>query len=126
VLKSVGENPTQDELDVIYKEVSINKKAIDFPEFILVLMRCLKKKSFSWTHDDCLNVFKRLFKRDKTLDIRFMLKELKRVGVDVSYDELLLLINESHIHEDYVNDQGEFNFKELFEMMDKMENLMEK
>jgi Ca2+-binding EF-hand superfamily protein len=113
VLKSIGQNPTQEEMKIIFREVSINetkdlnKMSIDFPEFFMALIRCMKKNVFNYLKNK--EIYQNLFKND-ILDVQKMVKELRECGINVTKDELVCLIDESHLNIEDYNDRHHFKF----------------
>lgn len=113
VLKSIGQNPTQEELKIIFREISIddtkdlNKMSIDFPEFLMTLIRCMKKNVFNYLKNK--DVYENLFKND-ILDVQKMVRELRECGINITKDDLNCLIDESHLNVDDDNDRHEFKF----------------
>lgn len=97
VMKSVGQNPSTFDLEIMIKEADANNDGmIDFPEFVAVLMRFLGKK------EDCNfeEEFAAIFDEKDKLSAKKLKDEMERLGVKLNENELEDLIRESDLNGD--------------------------
>jgi calmodulin len=104
-MKSVGQNPTKFELEIMIKEADANgDDAIDFPEFVAVFMRFLGKRNAL----PKLDHFNDLFDDDNYLSAQKLQKEMEKFGVPLKLEELQQLIIEADVDQDgKINKKGD-------------------
>ena len=86
VMRSMGQNPTEDELLVLVMEVDVNGDGtIDFDEFLGMMKQ---KANEADQESDLMDAFK-IFDRDK--DGFIDMKELKSVSMRIGFQDILLV-----------------------------------
>ena len=111
VMRSLGQNPTESELQEMIREVDINNDGtIDFPEFLSLMSKKMKDND---TEDELIEAFK-VF--DKNGNGQISAAELRHVmtnlGEKLTDEEVDEMIREADIDMD-----GEINYEEFVQLM---------
>lgn len=111
VMRSIGLNPTEDEIKEMIQEVdSDNDCEVDFPEFLQLMAKKMKEGEMD---EELIEAFKTF---DKTNKGFFELEELKEVmrhyGEKLSDEEFALMFNEADFDHD-----GKIAFQDFVLMM---------
>ncbi len=111
VMRTLGQNPTEAELEEMIKEVDVDGNGeIDFEEFCTLMVKKMKE---SEPEEELVEVF-RIFDKngDEKIDIHDLAVVFKDLGEKVTEDDLRDMITE-HDHD---NDRM-LNFEEFVRMM---------
>ena len=111
VMRSMGQNPTEDELLALVMEVDINGDGtLDFPEFL----EMMKQKANEGNQSDDLKEAFRIFDQDR--DGYIDMKELKKVtmmlGTMLTKEEVAEFMGEAD-----VDGNGKLDYNEFIKMM---------
>ena len=111
VLFTLGQNPTDDEVAAMIKEVDLNNDGkIDLDEFITLMG---KRTPDTQTEDEVINAFRVFDKEGNGLIASSELKHIMMtIGDKMSEEEAQEMINEADIDED-----GYINYEEFARMM---------
>jgi calmodulin len=111
VMRSLGQNPTEEELKSMIDEVDCNKDGtVDFKEFLGLMARQMKD---SETIDELIEAFK-VFDRDgngviTSYELRYVMTS---AGEKLSEDEIDEIIREADVDND-----GNINYEEFLKML---------
>lgn len=111
VMRTLGQNPTDAEIEIIIKEVDINGDGdIDFEEFCGLMVKKMKE---SEPEEELVEVFK-IFDKDGNgrIDIYDLATVFKELGERISEEDLKEMIDEHDLDGD-----KSFNFEEFVRMM---------
>ena len=108
---SMGQNPTEDEINDMMREVDLNQDGkIDFDEFMALMV---KNSSDTQTEEEVINAFRVFDKEGKGLISSSELKHIMMtIGDKMSEEEADEMVNEADIDED-----GMINYEEFVRMM---------
>ena len=108
---SMGQNPTDDEINEMMREVDLNQDGkIDFDEFITLMM---KSSPDTQTEDEVINAFRVFDKEGNGLISSAELKHIMMtIGDKMTEEEADEMVNEADIDED-----GMINYEEFVRMM---------
>jgi calmodulin len=111
VMRSLGQNPTEPELQDMINEVDTDGNGtIDFPEFLTMMARKIKETD----SDDEIREAFRIIDKDGSGFISA--SELKQVMIDLG-EELTDRVIEEMIREADVNGDGQIDYEEFVRMM---------
>ena len=108
---SMGQNPTDEEINEMMKEVDLNQDGkIDFDEFMTLMLR---NSPETQTEDEVINAFRVFDKEGKGLISSAELKHIMMtIGDKMTEEEADEMVNEADIDED-----GMINYEEFVRMM---------
>ena len=99
VLQSLGQNPTEEELEDIIREVDIDGNGeVDFNEFVLLMSKRLKASE----HEDNLQDAFNIFDINGTGEIvgTNLFEVLTKLGENITLDEITEMINQIDVNKD--------------------------
>ncbi|XP_951999.1 calmodulin, putative [Theileria annulata] len=111
IMRSLGQNPTEAELQDMINEIDTNSSgAIDFPEFLILMARKMKECD---TEEELIQAFK-VFDRDgngfiSAQELRHVMTNLGERLTDEEVDEML--------READVDGDGKINYEEFVKLM---------
>eukprot|EP00088_Acartia_fossae_P014184 TRINITY_DN17566_c0_g1_i1.p1 TRINITY_DN17566_c0_g1~~TRINITY_DN17566_c0_g1_i1.p1 ORF type:complete len:156 (-),score=46.75 TRINITY_DN17566_c0_g1_i1:123-590(-) len=111
VMRSMGQNPTEDELLALVMEVDLNGDGtIDFPEFL----EMMKQKSSEADQEADLKEAFKIFDRDKDgfIDMKELKKVANMLGATLSKEEVDEFMKEADI-----DGNGKLDYDEFVKMM---------
>jgi len=111
VMRSMGQNPTEDELLALVMEVDLNGDGtIDFPEFL----EMMKQKSSEADQEADLKEAFKIFDRDKDgfIDMKELKKVANMLGATLSKEEVDEFMREADI-----DGNGKLDYDEFVKMM---------
>lgn len=111
VMRSMGQNPTEDELLALVMEVDLNGDGtIDFPEFL----EMMKQKSSEADQEADLKEAFKIFDRDKDgfIDMKELKKVANMLGATLSKEEV-----DEFMREADVDGNGKLDYDEFVKMM---------
>jgi len=114
VMRSIGQNPTEDEILELVMESDLNGDGtIDFEEFA----EMMKKKSSETDQTEDLREAFRIFDKDKSgyIDGKEILQVTATMGQKLSTDELATFMREADLDGD-----GKLDYNEFVKMMTKI------
>ena len=108
---SMGQNPTEEEVNDIMREVDLNQDGyIDFDAFIIIMTRSTTDNQ---TEDEVINAFRIFDKEGNGLIASSELKHIMMsIGDKMTEEEADEMVNEADIDED-----GMINYEEFVRMM---------
>ena len=108
---SMGQNPTEDEINEMMKEVDLNQDGlIDFDEFMILMT---KSSPDTQTEEEVINAFRVFDKEGNGLIASSELKHIMMtIGDKMTEEEADEMVNEADIDED-----GMINYEEFVRMM---------
>ena len=108
---SMGQNPTEEEINEMMKEVDLNKDGkIDFDEFMILMS---KSSPDTQTEEEVINAFRVFDKEGNGLISSTELKHIMMsIGDKMTEEEADEMVNEADIDED-----GMINYEEFVRMM---------
>jgi len=111
LMRSLGQNPTEPELQDMINEMDVDKKGtIDFPEFLNLMGR---KMQYGDTHEDLTEPF-RAFDKDGNglISVEDLRRVLISLGEEVTDEEADKMMGEAD-----VDKNGQVNYEEFIRMM---------
>jgi len=111
VMRSMGQNPTEDEVLELVMEVDLNGDGtIDFPEFL----QMMKKKSNEQEHLDDLREAFKMFDRNKDgyIDLNELKKVTSLIGTTLTSADLCKFMSEAD-----KDGNGKIDYEEFVDMM---------
>uniref|UniRef100_A0A8C6YTI8 Troponin C, slow skeletal and cardiac muscles n=1 Tax=Nothoprocta perdicaria TaxID=30464 RepID=A0A8C6YTI8_NOTPE len=118
VMRMLGQNPTPEELQEMIDEVDEDGSGtVDFDEFLVMMVRCMKDDSKGRTEEELSDLF-RMF--DKNADGYIDLEELKimlqATGETITEDDIEELMKDGD-----KNNDGKIDYDEFLEFMKGVE-----
>ncbi len=111
MMRSIGQNPTDEEVNAMIKEVDLNSDGkIELDEFITLMSR---NSPDTQTEDEVINAF-RVF--DKEGNGLIATAELKHIMMTIG-DKMTEAEADEMIHEADIDDDGVINYEEFVRMM---------
>ena len=111
MMRSIGQNPTDEEVNAMIKEVDLNSDGkIELDEFITLMAR---NSPDTQTEDEVINAF-RVF--DKEGNGLIATAELKHIMMTIG-DKMTEAEADEMIHEADIDDDGVINYEEFVRMM---------
>ena len=111
MMRSIGQNPTDEEVNAMIKEVDLNSDGkIELDEFITLMSR---NSPDTQTEDEVINAF-RVF--DKEGNGLIATAELKHIMMTIG-DKMTEAEADEMIHEVDIDDDGVINYEEFVRMM---------
>ncbi len=110
LLKSLGQNPTEDEVIDMINEVDYDGNGtIELDEFVMIM----KKRNTN----DIEEYYKKIFQEfdedgNGSLSILELKNGIERLGVNIDFDEIEAILDKVQ-----VNDKGELDYEEFIKMM---------
>ena len=113
VMRSVGQNPTEYELNLMIQEADANNdNLIDFPEFVAVFIRFLGKRKELPDMKNFEDIFEKDDKGDNYLNAQKLHEEMNQLGVNIEVAVLDRLIQEADKDGDgKIGEDGSLIFK---------------
>eukprot|EP00095_Tigriopus_kingsejongensis_P008388 snap_masked-scaffold9_size846264-processed-gene-2.1 protein:Tk08388 transcript:snap_masked-scaffold9_size846264-processed-gene-2.1-mRNA-1 annotation:"Calmodulin" len=123
VMRSIGQNPTEDEIQDLIMESDLNGDGtIDFKEFLAMM----KRKSAETDQTEALREAFRIFDKDRSgfIEIKEIISVTSTLGQALTREELEAFMKEADLNGDGKIDYEEFakDLKEAFKIFDKNKN----
>uniref|UniRef100_A0A4W4HMW8 Troponin C, slow skeletal and cardiac muscles n=1 Tax=Electrophorus electricus TaxID=8005 RepID=A0A4W4HMW8_ELEEL len=118
VMRMLGQNPTPEELQEMIDEVDEDGSGtVDFNEFLVMMVRCMKDDSKAKSEEELSNIFRMFDKnRDGYIDIEELQAMLKSTGETTSEEEVEELMKDGD-----KNNDGKIDYDEFLEFMKGVE-----
>ncbi|XP_026873337.2 troponin C, slow skeletal and cardiac muscles-like isoform X1 [Electrophorus electricus] len=102
VMRMLGQNPTPEELQEMIDEVDEDGSGtVDFNEFLVMMVRCMKDDSKAKSEEELSNIFRMFDKnRDGYIDIEELQAMLKSTGETTSEEEVEELMKDGDKNND--------------------------
>ena len=111
VLQSLGQNPTEEELEEIIREVDIDGNGeVDFNEFVLLMSKRLKATEQEDNLQDAFNIFDESGNGEIVASNLFNV--LQKLGENITLEEINEMISQIDI-----NGDGKIDYSEFVQLM---------
>ena len=99
MLQSLGQNPTEEELEDIIREVDIDGNGeVDFNEFVLLMSKRLKASEHEDNLQDAFNIFD--INGNGEIVGTNLFEVLTKLGENITLDEITEMINQIDVNKD--------------------------
>uniref|UniRef100_A0AAR2L6T6 Troponin C, slow skeletal and cardiac muscles n=1 Tax=Pygocentrus nattereri TaxID=42514 RepID=A0AAR2L6T6_PYGNA len=120
VMRMLGQNPTQEELQEMVDEVDEDGSGtVDFDEFLVMMVRCMKEESKGKSEEELAEVFRMFDKNgDGYIDLDELKNMLESTGEAITEDDIEELMKDGDKNNDgKIDYDGMFSFKPVQEFV---------
>ncbi|TRY90645.1 hypothetical protein DNTS_003706 [Danionella cerebrum] len=118
VMRMLGQNPTQEELQEMVDEVDEDGSGtVDFDEFLVMMVRCMKEESKGKSEEELAEVFRMFDKNgDGYIDLDELKNMLESTGEAITEDDIEELMKDGD-----KNNDGKIDYDEFLDFMKGVE-----